>query len=160
MENVNITKSISEETGKNRSALEVDPMLRAMVAVAERSPLELGITLTIKGLIITGFMVSQETYFNSLIEGLGTISQDNEIKSSLQEFLSQLKDKLAQNNGSASGQVQPNFIHLRNVKIYPSEGRGMPTYGDALWRGHIDSVDGFSLGEMVPAQFDSITAGG
>jgi hypothetical protein len=52
----------------------------------------------------------------------------------------------------------PKFIHLRNVKIYPSEGRGMPTYGDALWRGLIDSVDGFSLGEMVPAQFENITA--
>jgi hypothetical protein len=150
---------ISESLPKNNGALaQVDPMLRALAEVAERSPLELGVTLNVKGLIITGFIISQSTYFDSLINGLESVSQEHEVKESLQEFLSGLKEKLAPKKTDHNSSDYPKFIHLRNVKIYPSEGKGMPTYGDALWRGLIDSVDGFSLGEMVPARFESITA--
>jgi hypothetical protein len=35
----------------------------------------------------------------------------------------------------------------------------MPAHGDALWRGQIDPVDGFAMGEMMPAQFDTLTSG-
>jgi hypothetical protein len=143
---------------KKSSTAQKYPMLQALAEVAERSPLELGVTLNIKGLIITGFIISQSNYFESLISGLKDTDQDSEIKDSLLEFLSGLKEKLAAKSEQKNSHEFPRFIHLRNVKIYPSEGRGMPTYGDALWRGIIDSVDGFSLGEMVPAQFESITA--
>jgi|GEM_PF-696268 len=143
---------------KASSAVQKDPMLQALAEVAERSPLELGVTLNIKGLIITGFIISQSNYFESLISGLKSTDQDSEIKDSLLEFLSGLKEKLTAKPKQQSSHEHPKFIHLRNVKIYPSEGRGMPTYGDALWRGLIDSVDGFALGEMVPAQFENITA--
>ena len=146
---------------KSVSTPRVDPMLQAFAAVAERSPLELGVTLNVNGLIITGFIISQANYFNALIEGLGSIeSQNEEVKDSLQTFLKQLKEKLTGSSDSRDGednQPLPKFIHLRNVKIYPSEGKGMPTYGEALWRGKVDAVDGFSLGEMVPAQFEGMT---
>ena len=159
MENMNITESLNE---KKISDGRPDPMLKAIAAVPERSALELGVTLNVKGLIITGFVISQKTYFDTLITGLGEVSQDSEVKSSLQHFLGELKDKLVPANPSASSKpdqpVLPEFIHLRSVKIYPSEGRGMPTYGDALWRGQLDAVDGFTLGEMIPAQFDNINA--
>ncbi len=143
---------------RSASAAQKDPMLQALAEVPERSPLELGVTLNVKGLLITGFIISQVTYFESLVSGLNNTSQDSEIKESLAEFLSGLKEKLADQPKEQYSQEYPQFIHLRNVKIYPSEGQGMPTYGDALWRGSLDSIDGFSLGEMVPAQFDTITS--
>ena len=155
---MNITESLPE---RKVTDAQPDPMLRAIAAVPEHSPLELGITLNVKGLIITGFIISQKTYFDALITGLGEVSQDNELKTSLQHFLGELKDKLVSERQTKTANseqpVLPKLIHLRNVKIYPSEGRGMPTYGDALWRGKIDAVDGFTLGEMVPAQFDNLT---
>jgi hypothetical protein len=86
---------ISQSLPQNdASTAQVDPMLRALAEVAERSPLELGVTLNVKGLIITGFIISQSTYFDSLINGLETVSQEHEVKESLQEFLSGLKKKL------------------------------------------------------------------
>jgi len=133
-------------------------MLQALAEVAERSPLELGVTLNVKGLIITGFIISQATYFDALIEGLKNVNQDQSVKESLLEFLSGLKETLTPLAEDQNPKEYPKFIHLRNVKIYPSEGRGMPTYGDALWRGQIESIDGFALGEMMPARFDNITA--
>jgi hypothetical protein len=145
------------QSKKTSPTIQRDPMLQALAEVAERSTLELGVTLNVKGLIITGFIISQSTYFDALIEGLNNVKQDHTVKESLLEFLSGLKDKLASPTDEQNLQKYPNFIHLRNVKIYPSEGRGMPTYGDALWRGLIESVDGFALGEMVPARFENIT---
>lgn len=155
---MNITESLPE---RKVTDAQPDPMLRAIAAVPENSSLELGVTLNVKGLIITGFIISQKTYFDALITGLDEVNQDSEVKTSLQHFLSELKGKLVPESRSEAENHQqpmlPKLIHLRNVKIYPSEGRGMPTYGDALWRGKIDAVDGFTLGEMVPAQFDNLT---
>lgn len=140
-----------EETRDHR-----DDLLQALVTVPEKTNIEIGITLNVKGLLITGFIISQATYFEQLTEGIRGTKGDAETRSILGDFLSDLKAPLLK-KAEKSGKDFPRFIHLRNVKIYPSEGRGMPTFGHALWRGNLESIDGFSLGEMVPASFDSIT---
>jgi hypothetical protein len=128
-----------------------DHMLRTLAAIPEKSQMELGITLNVSGLLITGYMISQATYFNNLIDGLNASNADSEAKVLLVDFLSQLRDKLEDERLNKRTHPFPEFIHLRDTTLYPSEGQGMPSYGEALWRGRIQSVDGFSLGEMVPA---------
>jgi hypothetical protein len=136
-----------------------DKLLQALISVPEKTSLELGITLNVNGLLVTGFIISQATYFEKLIEGIQSTQADAEMRYSLADFLAQLKSTLLQQS-TADDQLQtPHYVHLRNVTIYPSEGRGMPTFGDVLWRGDIRSINGFSLGEMVPAQFDRLTKG-
>ena len=140
-----------------RAPHESDRLLQALVSVPERTSLEIGITLSSGGLLITGFIISQETYFNTLVDGISKTKADERMKELLQDFLSQLKDPIIESTADTS--IFPRFIHLRDVKIYPSEGRGMPTLGHTIWRGDINKINGFSLGEMVPAQFDRITKG-
>lgn len=140
-----------------RAPHDSDRLLQALVSVPERTSLEIGITLSAGGLLITGFIISQEAYFNTLIEGVGKTKADEGMKELLQDFLAQLKEPIIESTSDQS--IFPRFIHLRDVKIYPSEGRGMPTLGHTLWRGDLQKVNGFSLGEMVPAQFDRITKG-
>jgi len=36
----------------------------------------------------------------------------------------------------------------------------MPTFGHALWRGDIRAINGFSLGEMVPAEIKNSASSG
>jgi hypothetical protein len=149
--------SESMKTQAAKAPHESDRLLQALVSVPERTSLELGITLSASGLLITGFIISQEAYFDTLIEGVSKTKANEEMKGLLADFLEQLKDPIIESTADKS--IFPRFIHLRDVKIYPSEGRGMPTLGHTLWRGDISKIDGFSLGEMVPAQFDRITKG-
>jgi hypothetical protein len=149
--------SESMKSQASRTPHDSDRLLQALVSVPERTSLEIGITITAGGLLITGFIISQETYFNTLIEGIGRTKADEGMKELLQDFLAQLKNPIIESTADKS--IFPRFIHLRDVKIYPSEGRGMPTLGHTIWRGDINKINGFSLGEMVPAQFDRITTG-
>jgi len=135
----------------NQQPSKIDDLLKALVMVPEKTSLEIGITLNVNGLLITGFMISQQTYFEEITAQVNSNKTDSETKASLTKFFGDLKDTLLSKSTSDDDYFAP-FIHLRDAKIYPSEGRGMPTFGHALWRGDIRSVNGFSLGEMSPAQ--------
>lgn len=139
-----------------KSIQTMDRFLRALVAMSEKTHIEIGVTLTVNGLIVTGFIIDQATYFQHLIEGIRKTQADAEIKDLLTDFMDQVNLSLQKSSDEDTLHL-PKYIHLRDVKIYPSEGRGMPTYGETIWRGHLSSIDGFSLGEMIPAKFDSIT---
>jgi len=138
----------------NQDHSKIDDLLKALVMVPERTSLEIGITLNVNGLLVTGFMISQQTYFDELTEQINSNKTDSETQSSLSKFFGELKDTLLAKSASDGNYFAP-FIHLRDVKIYPSEGKGMPTFGHALWRGDIRAVNGFSLGEMAPAQINN-----
>lgn len=135
----------------NQASSNIDDLLKALVMVPEKTSLELGITLNVNGLLVTGFLISQQTYFDTLTERVNSTNSDSETKDILADFLVQLKDVLLTKTTQENNDFSP-FIHLRDAKIYPSEGKGMPTFGHALWRGDIRAVNGFSLGEMVPAE--------
>lgn len=150
-----VSKSMKSQA--SRVPTKSDRLLQALVSVPERTSLEIGITLSVGGMLITGFIISQKSYFDTIIEGVNKTNAEEEMKSLLGDFLEQLREPIIESTADES--VFPRFIHLRDVKIYPSEGRGMPTFGHTLWRGDIQNISGFSLGEMVPAQFDRITKG-
>jgi hypothetical protein len=141
----------------NQALGNIDDLLKSLVMVPEKTSLEIGITLNVNGLLVTGFLISQQTYFETLMERVNSNKSASEMKTTLVDFLAQLKETLLQKTAQGEQGFSP-FIHLRDAKIYPSEGKGMPTFGHALWRGDIRAVNGFSLGEMVPAEIKNSKA--
>jgi hypothetical protein len=141
--------SVVSESMKNRAArapVKSDRLLQALALVPEKTSIELGITLNLDGLLVTGFIISQAAYFEQLTAGIRETKADDEMKAMLEDFLTQLKQPIVES--TADQGVFPRFVHLRDAKLYPSEGQGMPSLGSTLWRGDIDSVSGFCLGEM------------
>jgi hypothetical protein len=55
----NTAKSLEEQT--HQTFTSSDKLLQALISVPEKTSLELGITLNVNGLLITGFIISQET---------------------------------------------------------------------------------------------------
>lgn len=147
MKEQNINGILSQQ---EHNASQVDELLKSLVMVSEKTSVEIGITLNVNGLLITGFLISQESYFDKLTQRIQSTESDSEAASTLVDFLKQLKHTLLEKSSDEKNGLLP-FIHLRDAKIYPSEGEGMPSFGHALWRGDIRAVNGFSLGEMVPA---------
>ncbi|MBD0269417.1 MAG: hypothetical protein ICV77_14135 [Cyanobacteria bacterium Co-bin8] len=136
----------------------MDRAIRAFAAIPERTSLQIGITLCVHGMIISGFLISEDAYFQGLAERISEIKEaPDETKQTLTEFVSQLHEGLKAQTGNTENQLLPEYIHLREAKMYPSQGKGMPSYGEALWRGRISSVDGFSLGEILPSNLDGLS---
>ncbi|PSN11762.1 hypothetical protein C7271_24235 [filamentous cyanobacterium CCP5] len=139
----------------SRNHNSVDKALCALVAIPERTNIELGITLSVGGLIISGYLVSEEAYFLQMMDIIGRTKAEADVRDTLKDFLDQLRKGLKAKDDDEKIRM-PQFVHLRSAKMYPSQGHGMPTQGQALWRGRISSVDGFSLGEMISTNFEDL----
>jgi len=102
---------------QNHPSAQLDEFLKALVMVPEKTSLEIGITLNVNGLLVTGFLVSQQTYFESLIQRLSESQTESETKLTLEDFLIQLKEMLLKKSANQEQDFSP-FIHLRDAKIY------------------------------------------
>ena len=98
----------------------------------------IGITLTVGGLLVTGELISAKTYMDEFLHG--TLRDK-------MRFAIEANDSLKQQIENAPV-GEDGFIHLRNAKfLLPTGQPPVPGVGNGvLWRGRLDSVDGFFVG--------------
>ncbi|MFB6660933.1 hypothetical protein ACFCXL_01045 [[Kitasatospora] papulosa] len=146
---------------------DVDYVLAQLVDLVNRSELEFGITIDANGTQITGTLVSNQTWFDrqaqavkaaSQIEdnevGLHTIfegwrdvngeaiAEDKKVEKALEGM--ELPDRFQNAIGEASQKA--GYIHLAGARHVTSRGF-VPTEG-TLWRGRLEAVAGWSVGEI------------
>lgn len=127
----------------------LDQLLQVLAAIPEKTSLEIAITLNVGGLIVSGRIISQQAYFKELKKLIKLGDKHHEIKEILEDLIIQFQDQVRRHEEEAVKLPLPEFIHLKNAKMYPSHGRGMPSTREAIWRGRISEVGGFSLGEIL-----------
>jgi hypothetical protein len=161
MENLNVESNenqdssdnvTSENTEQNQQQLtsSKDWLLQGLVDLSNKNGLRITITLNVGGTLISGLLISGEEYFELLAQSL----EQTGVLENLVEQIRQLSKIVY---GEESGDTQndlPSYIHLKNTKFYNS-ARGLPTDGVALWRGKINSVDGFFIGAFHDTISDS-----
>ncbi|MBI5395930.1 MAG: hypothetical protein HZA91_11590 [Verrucomicrobia bacterium] len=120
-----------------------DNLLFILIAATERaecSPTDwpgIPITLTVGGLLISGKLISHRQYMELLGGG------------SMKEYIDRILDSRQR---AAFAQSTDEFIHLASARfVHGITNDSKPfSVGDGLpWRGKLDSVDGFVLGELV-----------
>lgn len=107
------------------------------------SGLEVGITLSVKGTIISGTLTSGKAYFEHMAEAMSGALADSELSAILRESV--LSNKALYDNVNRQQGAFPGFIHLRAARIHAPGGGAMPTAGQ-WWRAKLASVDAFALG--------------
>ena len=136
-----------------------DDLLGAMIALAEGG-LEIGLTLTVSGTLVSGIVISGKKY-HELLAGL---FQEGFAATAYPAGGDLLKEGLLERAESIYGQGRihadddPNrvraYIHLRNVRMFVPGGEH---YFDPqrpagiAWRGRLASVNGWSLGNPFAA---------
>ena len=131
-----------DETKQNFDAEPYDPVLQAMVAVVDKledrpEDDSFYITLNVGGLLISGNLIGRRQFAAEFMPG---------IKKRIEEENEKEEDKTLEeeeNNASA-----PRFIHLKDAKFFIPGQLPIPTTGGTFWRGRIDSVDGYLIGEL------------
>ena len=88
------------------------------------------ITITVRGAVVTGYVVSENAYFEGLATKLGVP-------------VDILEGALGRSNAPSEAQ---GFIHLRDAQIKVSNLGGPMNVG--WWRAPLEAVDGFAPGRL------------
>jgi hypothetical protein len=134
--------------------LPVDPLLQYVVSLADEIGISIPLTLTVKGIIITGKTIKRDKYYDRLNAIFGNpttfINPVNERSAQIfaDHFLKVLNTfrNLSAEPDSSGKISRPLLIHLENVHIVDVSTGHQLEMKDGLWRGRIDSVDGFIFG--------------
>lgn len=151
-----------------------DWFLQQLVKMANRSAGTggvFGVTLCVKGVMVSGVIASGRGYFESFAENVTDAMEDDpEIGAAMQQQIHDYfagigqklypprragADKSAESAPDAGEQdaddddqkQPPEFIHLRDARII-SGTQVTPTNDGIWWRGRISEVDGWFLGTL------------
>lgn len=134
----------------------MDPFLATHVKFINKRGYEVGITLNVGGLLITGLLASGREYYKTFGEqyagGLRRSGVDESIAKSMQETFESMGTRFYGASSEDKGELDNEpiaFIHIKNARIY--SGSQIVASVD-WWRGRLAAVDGFILGEITQKQ--------
>jgi hypothetical protein len=127
---------------------QVDWLLQWLGGFINETNLRIGITLTVGGNMITGTLISHQTYFERLANDFST-----PFAVASPETQEVIHAKILSFNASVDPektQAPIQYIHLDNARVYTGGDQILPDEG-TLWRGKLAAVEGFILGELNSA---------
>ena len=146
-ENEAVTSGEPPENSEPKIRVHSDPdwFLQGLVVMVNGSELEIGITLTVGGLLVSGYMVSGHKYFEGFAEDFGSgfpkdIKNPGDGYKELGKIYTDPEHPLDSRSTS--------FIHLKNARFYHNSGGAVPQNRGVWWRGRLTAVDGFMLGNF------------
>lgn len=142
----------AEETASETDA---DTLLQNLVMIVndvhskvKEGSIEIGITLYVGGLIITGNMVSSTAYFQGLAQGMAVADAPETIRNAFQGLFEELSDLPQPSDEELTSEKNkpPKYVHLKNAKSFLANGSMLPARNGVWWRGRLSEVDGFAFG--------------
>jgi len=158
-----VTSMSPQTEHRPENKAELDWFLQSVVDMANYGTAEIGVTLCVGGLIISGKLVGGDKYFAGVAEewkegmakgGSKDADEWREIISRYGDIYRKPRDKMlaAYKEGREPEPVsdanQPHFVHLKGARIFFPGERPIPSNTGVWWRGRLEAVDGFSLGEL------------
>jgi hypothetical protein len=163
---VNVNEELSvvveQDAETDGGHLPKDPFLAILVQGVDKHPgFELGVTLHVNGVIISGVMCSMPSYFAEqadIIRQIGSASdaENREGFAKMFDWLSEESRARPRDTQADDGEANeaeqnasdlPAFIHLRAATVHaPGTNAVLPA---TLWRGRLDHVSGWSIGNFV-----------
>lgn len=123
---------------------QVDWLLQWFVRVASQANLEVGITLSVRGHLVSGLLISPQAYFAQLAEQFAQPFADagSSDADSIRALVRGFDEAPGKDDDPAA-----QYIHVRDARVYAGH-QGPVSPEGMLWRGKVAAVDGFSLGHF------------
>lgn len=130
-----------------------DWVLQDFVGLINRFQLQVGITLQLNGLTVSGTTIDGPAYFRKLgdmvAEGMQRSSNISSAADTMREYFACRANIYDDQNSETDQPLAPaTYIHLQNAVFWGSDG-GMINPQGALWRGRLSEVSGFYLGALT-----------
>ncbi len=142
-------------TENHKTNVALDPskdyFLQGLVSIVDQNNFtSIGVILHVGGLIISGKLVSEQSYFKGISIEMVSENLHEHLRDDFREAFQKLAHAAHEldNSEASSGPNKslPEFIHLKDAKMYPDSKEPIPDNKGILWRGRISAVDGFSIG--------------
>ena len=132
-----------------------DWFLQLLVDAVNGTTSEVGLTIQVSGLLVSGTLVSGEKYFEGFAEALAAAQADD--KESAEKHRAAFAKygeqyKRSEGNGSEEKKALPLYIHLKDARFYTPGTKPIPGNKGVWWRGRISEVSGFILGVLDIAE--------
>jgi len=155
------SESMANETTEEGEALpqvqpvqlvnENDWFLQSTIENIVSHGVEIGVTLTVNGVIVSGMLIGGKKYFEELSKTLKAASREpDDISNTLGDAWKQYTAIYEKPEG-APEDWKPNpvgYIHLMNARFFAPGQAPIPANQGVLWRGKLSSVDGFTIGNL------------
>lgn len=128
-----------------------DEFLTSLINIVNKTKgFSFDITINVHGTLISGSLISYESYLRELSDNFSKANGDAEVGKAFSENFARLAEEVATSplSEGTEGEIEKpdsNFVHLRNAKIVHLNGDFIT---NTVWRGKIESVDGFFLGSF------------
>ncbi|SFR33244.1 hypothetical protein SAMN04488005_0460 [Yoonia tamlensis] len=139
------TKAMAQEVKLENSQ---DWFLEHIIGDFVNKGLDIGVTLNVGGVVVSGMLINGKKYFEALAENMDI--QEGEISKLLGGHWKGYAAVYEKPDDAPEDWV-PNpigYIHLANAKIHAPGQSPIPSNDGVLWRGKLSSVDGFFIGNI------------
>ncbi|MEG4851458.1 MULTISPECIES: hypothetical protein [unclassified Microcoleus] len=140
-----------------------DKLLIYLIDTADKfaGQVDIDITLSVQGLSVSGVVISEKLYFEGIYNDLKlSFSSSDILEKEAQIFLENHQSFAAKLSGDREVKSQLKnieYIHLKNVAFYngncltPKNANNLliPNHRGGYWRGHLNRVDGFCIGNLT-----------
>lgn len=140
----------AEEPAERPYSEHIDPFLETVVKlINELNDLSFGFTVNVGGVLVSGLLVSQKTYFEGLAGEITRTSQGTNLQLSdaVSKMWSMYGEKVDQIRAE-NPKLRPRHIHLKDARFFHPNGNPIPTDKGVWWRGKLSAIDGFIMGSM------------
>ncbi|WP_299089042.1 gas vesicle accessory protein GvpU [uncultured Metabacillus sp.] len=122
-----------------------DAIILMFLDLVEEDGIEVEVTLSVQGAIISGTLIGASAYYEGVTEASKHL-QDSTMSKIISKKFGDLKEAYAKQKQEEAEKEQKGslktFIHLKHAK-YHSKPTQLPN--GSWWRGRISSIDGFSF---------------
>ena len=147
----------------NKPSIDIAPQkdwfLQFLVNLANRNQFEIGITLNVGGLLISGTLVGVKRYFEVFGEDFSASFEAGKSPVDIKLFFKKIGDECACVSNRENSE-SPSYIHLKDAKFYNPQGNPIPANGGICWRGRISEVQGFTPGNLSKSPSSSTSGKG
>jgi hypothetical protein len=135
----------SSEDSHKIPAQPADWFLQFLISHVNETKFEFGVTLQMGGLLVTGFLVAGDQYFEGFANQFtGMISNADAAASYRNAFAEAGK---TYTEPAAENAAPPQYIHLRDARFFNTKGEPIVATG-VWWRGRTSQIDGYVLGSL------------
>jgi hypothetical protein len=121
-----------------------DALLGHLVRLANEDSMAVGVTLTVKGVIISGLLIGYERYYDGIINNMRQTRGKKGVSEtqSIDKFMERINQ--ARNMTRSQKADEITFVHLEKAVLYNNLSKSM--FSPNFWRVKLDSIDSFMIG--------------
>jgi len=127
-----------------------DWMLRYLVDMANLQELQIGLTLLVDGMLVSGTLIGGQAYFAGITQTISSAMCDSPEATAVTDLFEKVNRAVHAETSPEKPSPPPAYIHMKDTYFFqPGNTGSTPSSQGVLWRGKLSQVSGFFFGNLT-----------